>query len=118
MHALLALTLMAAIGQSVALEPRDLIGSWQAQRELTMLELHPDFTYDRYFADVFDQGSWTFRKPNMLELFCTEKGRHRVADAYRITGFGQNVIYMHRAKGEADAWVKTNYSRHFPRLSR
>ena len=51
MHTLLAFTL-AAIGQSVALEPRDLIGTWQAQRELTMLQLHSDFTYDRYFADV------------------------------------------------------------------
>jgi hypothetical protein len=29
-----------------------IFGLWHAQRELTMLELHPDFTYDRYFADV------------------------------------------------------------------
>jgi len=117
-HALLAVTLMAAIGEPVVLQPRDLIGTWQARRELTMLELHPDFTYDRYFADVFDQGSWTFRRPNTLKLFYADKGKRRVADTYRITGFGQNIIYMHRAKGEADAWVKRNYSRHFPRLSR
>ncbi len=116
MLALFGLTLLAAVAQPVALEPRDVIGSWHAQRELTMLELHPDFTYDRYFADVIEQGRWALRHHNTLELVYIHDGKPRTSDTYRILTFGKNIMKMHRTTGETDVWLKTSHSAHFPRF--
>ena len=117
MLALFGLTLLAAVAQPVALEPRDVIGSWHAQRELTMLELHPDFTYDRYFADVIEQGRWALRHHNMLELVYIHDGKPRTSDTYRILTFGKNIMKMRRTTGETDVWLKTSHSAHFPRFA-
>jgi hypothetical protein len=116
MRALLALILAAAIPYPVALQPAELIGSWRACQGLTMLELHRNFTYDRYFADQIDQGYWEIQRYNRLELFYIEHGKRRIADTYHILDFRKTVMQMGRVKGEKDTWEKTSYSRHLPRL--
>jgi hypothetical protein len=117
MRALLLLIVAAAIRSTVALQPADIIGSWRAREGLTMLELHPNFTYDRYFADQIDQGYWEIQRHNRLELFYIEHGKRRIADRYDILDFQKTVMQMGRVKGERDTWEKTSYSRHLPRLS-
>ena|SRR2546421_740113 len=117
MLGLLPLIVAAAIGYLPQLQVEDLAGSWRAQRERTMLELHPNFTYDRHSADMIDQGYWELQRYNRIEFFYIEHGKRRIVDAYYITDFRKNVMHMRRVKGESDAWLKTKFSRHLSRLS-
>ena len=57
--------------------PKDLVGTWQAQREGTMLELHANSTYDIYYAEGLTQGRWFLRHHRILELSSYSKGEKK-----------------------------------------
>jgi hypothetical protein len=116
---LAALLIMQAVAQAIVPDAKDVVGTWQAQRNLTFLELHANFTYDRYFADVFDQGRWSLRDQGVLQLSAYSAADKKVVtERYRISRFASNVMSMRGADRRPDVWKKINYSRHMPRLSR
>jgi len=115
---LCALLIMHAGARAATPDAKDLVGTWQAQRNLTFLELHANLTYDRYFADVFDQGRWSLRDHDTLELSAySAVDKKIVTERHVISRFRGSTMAMRGADGKPDVWRKINYTRHMPRMS-